>query len=68
MTDRPIDSKNEFRRLANAVTASAADKPAPVRNAATVIAQNLRLARRYPNARGLPSVLACQVGRMGGAK
>jgi hypothetical protein len=65
MTDRPIDSKNEFRRLANAMLASAADKPAPVRNAATVIAQNLRLARRYPNARGLPSVLASQVGGLG---
>jgi hypothetical protein len=41
--------------------AAVADKPEPVRNAATVIATNLRLARRYPNARGLPSVLALQI-------
>jgi hypothetical protein len=51
-----------------AVKAWSATLPPTRRNAATVIAQNLRLARRYPNAGGLPSVLALQIERMGGAR
>jgi hypothetical protein len=73
MAKEPIESKSEFRRLANdphpievrrALKAWAANKPPEVRNLATTVCQLMWMSERYPHSNALRSVLAANLTRL----